>query len=59
VTRPICVKGANDIFELLVRDHAADKHDVGPVIVEFSESAIGRGIEAALVGFDSARPLAL
>src|SRR3954471_18420721 len=40
------MKGANQILELLVGDHSADEHDVGPLVVEITgQPIIGSAIE--------------
>ena len=53
VPRAIDVKGADHVLELLVRDHAADEHHVGPLVVESRrERAIRCQVEVAEVGND-------
>jgi len=53
VPRPIHVEGADHVLELLVRDHPAHEHHIGPVVVEpAGECAIGNDVEVGEVGND-------
>ena len=47
------VEVPDDILDALVRDDAADEHDIGPVVVELARSrSFGRQIEMREVGDD-------
>ena len=53
VPRAVDVEGADDVLELLVRDHPAHEHDVGPAVVERPGGhQVGRQIEMREVGDD-------